>query len=416
MTLLLKSAKIIDKSSPYHLQTKDILIENGIISKIEDTIDSENCEIIQLEDLHISQGWFDTSVCFGEPGFEERETIDNGLMVAAKSGFTAVAVNPNTQPVADNKAIIELMINKAKDTATNLFPIGSLTKNNEGKDIAELFDMKNSGAVAFGDYNKAISNANLLKIGLLYVQNFDGLLLSFPQNNNIAGPGLVNEEINSTKLGLKGIPALAEEIQISRDLFLLEYTGGKLHIPTISTKKSVELIKEAKAKGLDVTCSVSAHHLVLTDDEIKGFNTNTKVLPPLRTQIDCDALLEGVKKGSIDMVTSDHNPIDIEHKKMEYDNAKFGTIGLESLFGSLNQVLDLEDLVETLTEKPKKRFNIEVNPIAKGNKADLTLFTPTAEYIFSEEDILSTSKNSVFLNKPMKGKAYGIIANSKVIL
>ncbi|MDV7188127.1 dihydroorotase [Lutibacter sp. TH_r2] len=416
MKLLLKAAKIIDKSSPYHLQTKDILIEKGIISKIEDSISEAHSEIIQLEDLHISQGWFDTSVCFGEPGFEERETIDHGLQVAAKSGFTAVAINPNTNPVSDNKAVIELMINKAQYSATNIHPIGAFTNGMKGEDMAELFDMQNSGAIAFGDYNKAISNPNLLKIGLLYTQNFNGLLISFPQENRIAGSGLVNEEVNSTQLGLKGIPALAEEIQIVRDLFLVEYTEGKLHIPTISTKKSVELIKEAKSKCLDITCSVSAHHLTLTDNEIKNFDANNKVLPPLRTQKDCDALIEGVKDGTIDMITSDHNPIDIEHKKMEYNNAKFGSIGLESLFGSLNQVLPLEVLVENLSEKPKKRFNIEVNPIKVGNKAELSLFTPTAEYIFSEEDILSSSKNSIFMNKKMIGKAYGIIANNQVIL
>lgn len=416
MKLLLKAAKIIDKSSSYHLQTKDILIEKGIISKIEDSIQEKNCKIIQLDDLHISQGWFDTSVSFGEPGFEERETIDHGLQVAAKSGFTAIAVNPNTSPVADNKAVIELMINKAQYSATNLFPIGAFTNEMNGEDMAELYDMQNSGAIAFGDYNKAISNPNLLKIGLLYTQNFNGLLISFPQENSIAGSGLVNEEVNSTQLGLRGIPALAEELQIARDLFLLEYTEGKLHIPTITTKKSVELIKQAKAKGLNVTCSVSAHHLVLNDDEIRSFDSNTKVLPPLRTLKDCEALIEGVKDGTIDMITSDHNPIDVDHKKMEYNNAKFGTIGMESLFGSLNQVLPLEILVESISEKPKKRFNIEVNSITVGNKADLTLFTPAAEYIFSDEDILSTSKNSIFLNKKMIGKAYGIIANNQVIL
>ncbi len=253
MKILLKSATIIDKSSPFNQQQKDILIENGIITKISNSIkNSENTKVVELENLHISQGWFDSSVCFGEPGFEERETIENGLMTAAKSGFTAVAVNPYTQPSADNKSAIEFIKNKGNGTITALFPIGNLTKAGESNDIAELFDMQNSGAIAFGDYNKPISNANLLKIGLQYAQNFDGLILSFPQDNSIASDGLVNEEINSTKLGLKGIPTLAEEMQIVRDLFILEYTGGKLHIPTISTAKSVKLIKEAKKDGLNV--------------------------------------------------------------------------------------------------------------------------------------------------------------------
>ena len=244
MTTLLKSATIIDASSPYHKQTKDILISNGIITQIADSISQKpSYQVIELENLHVSCGWFDTSVSFGEPGLEERETISKGLEVASKSGFTAVAVNPNTRPVIDSKSDVEFLINKASHSATQLFPIGALTQASKGAELAELYDMKQSGAIAFGDYAKAISNDNLMKIALLYAQNFDALILSFPKNNAIAGEGIVNEGINSTQLGLKGIPALAEEIQISRDLFLLEYTGGKLHIPTISTEKSVKLIK-----------------------------------------------------------------------------------------------------------------------------------------------------------------------------
>lgn len=417
MNVLIKSATIIDKSSSFHQQKKDILIENGIITAIESTIKNiKNYKEVILENLHISQGWFDTSVCFGEPGLEERETIENGLKTAAKSGFTAVAVNPNTNPIADNKSAIEFIKNKGANFATNLYPIGSLTKGAESKDIAELFDMKNSGAIAFGDYNKPVCNANLLKIALQYAQNFNGLVLSFPQDNSIAQNGLVNEEINSTKLGLKGIPALAEELQIARDLFLLEYTGGKLHIPTISTKKAVELIKEAKKKGLNVTCSVAAHHLILTDDELHSFDANTKVLPPLRTSKDIKALLKGLKEGVIDMITSDHNPMDIEHKKVEYESAKYGTIGLESLFGALNKKVDLETLINALTVNPKSRFGIENNSIKKGEKANLTLFNPEKESIFTEESILSTSKNSIFINKKMNGEVYGVISNNKIVL
>ncbi|MFO7673054.1 MAG: amidohydrolase family protein, partial [Lutibacter sp.] len=275
--------------------------------------------------------------------------------------------------------------------------------------------MQNAGAIAFGDYNKAVSNANLLKIGLQYAQNFDALIMSFPQNDSIAGIGLANEEINSTKLGLKGIPALAEELQIVRDLFLLEYTGGKLHIPTISTAKSVELIKEAKKKKLNVTCSVAAHHLVLTDDELKNFNTNTKVLPPLRTSKDVKALIKGLKEDVIDMVTSDHNPMDVEHKKVEFSNAKFGTIGLESLFGALNKVLGLETLIDKMTLKPRERFNVPTYSIAEGQEANITLFNPDFDYTFTEKDIVSTSKNAIFMNKNLNGKVYGIISNHKMI-
>jgi len=417
MNLLIKSATIIDPSSPFHNKKNDILIESGSITKISKTIKNpNNYQEIKLDNLHISQGWFDSSVCFGEPGLEERETIENGLHTAAKSGFTAVAVNPNTNPVADNKSTIQFIKNKSQGFATSLYPIGNLTKGGESTDLAELYDMQNFGAIAFGDYNKPICNANLLKIGLQYAQNFDALILSFPQDNSIASEGLVNEEINSTKLGLKGIPGLAEELQIARDLFILEYTGGKIHIPTISTEKAVKLIKEAKRKGLKVTCSVSAHHLVLTDDELKSFNANTKVLPPLRTVKDTKALIKGLKEGVIDMVTSDHNPIDIEHKKVEYYNAKFGTIGLESLFGALNKIIELDTLITSLTQKPRAVFNIESSTIEEGSKANITLFNPNFEYEFKESHILSSSKNSLFINKKMNGKVYGIIANNKVVL
>ena len=417
MSTLLKSATIIDASSQFNNQKKDILITDGVIKKIENSIPTKpNYTVIKLENLHVSCGWFDTSVSFGEPGFEERENIINGLNTAGKSGFTAVAVNSNTNPFVDNKSAVEFLINKGKGFGTSLFPIASLTQKSEGKKMAELYDMQQSGAIAFGDYNKSIDNDNLMKVALLYAQNFDGIVLSFPKNNSIAAEGLANEGKNSTTLGLKGIPALAEHLQIARDLFLLEYTGGKLHIPTISTAESVRLIKEAKKKGLKVTCSVSAHHLTLTDDELHGFDSNVKVTPPLRTQKDCNALVKAVKNGVIDMITSDHNPIDIEHKKVEFSAAKNGTIGLESCFGAINSVLNLEQSIEALTTKPRAIFDLKKTSITLGEKADITLFNPKFNYIFAKENILSTSKNSAFLGKELNGKAYGIFANNKLVI
>lgn len=417
MTILLKSATIIDASSKFHNQTKDILIIDGIIVKIKDAIPEKNdYTIVKLDNLHVSCGWFDTSVSFGEPGYEERETIHNGLQVASKSGFTSVAVNPNTNPIVDNKSAVEFLKNKAINTATELYPIGALTQKSEGIEMAELYDMQQSGAVVFGDYNKPVENDNLLKIALLYAQNFDGLIMSFPKNKKIAGEGVANEGVNATKLGLKGNPSLAEEIQIARDLFLLEYTGGKLHIPTISTEKSVKLIKEAKKKGLDVSCSVAIHNLTLTDAELYDFDANYKVNPPLRTEKDRKALIKGVKDGTIDIITSDHNPIDVEHKKVEFSAAKNGTIGLESAFGALNAVLDVEMIVKCLSTNPKQRFGVEVSSINEKEKANLSLFTTEGSSVFSEKDILSTSKNSIFLNKKLKGKTYGIINNNQLIL
>ena len=416
MNLLIKSATIVDSKSNFHNTKCYILIENGTISKIAENIENnQNIQEVALKNLHVSQGWFDSSVSFGEPGFEERETIGNGLQTAAFSGFTDVAVNSNTDPVIDSYADIAFLKSKAQGHAVNLFPIGALTKNSDGEDLAQLYDMKNAGAIAFYDYQKPIKNPNLMKLALQYASNFNGLIFSFPQESKISGLGVVNENVVSTSLGLKGNPTLAEELQIARDLSLLEYTGGKLHIPTLSSAKSVKLIREAKAKKLDVTCSVAVHNLLLTDSVLTTFNTRYKVLPPLRTQHDCDALIEGVMDGTIDMLTSDHNPIDIEHKKIEFDHAMYGTVGLETSFGSLNSIFSLEKTIEMLTTG-KERFGLSSTPIAEGKKATLSFFNPVETFTFQKEMILSTSKNAIFENSQLKGRVYGIFSNNQFIL
>lgn len=416
MKFIIRNAKIIDPQSPFHNQTVDILIADGFIEKMGANLANiDTAEEVKLDNLHVSQGWFDSSVCLGEPGFEDRETIVNGLDVAAKSGFTGIALQPNSFPIIDNQSHINFVKSKAIGQATELFPIGALTKNAEGKDMAELYDMKQAGAIAFGDYNRSLENANLLKIALQYTQDFDGVVIAFAQEEKIKGNGVVNEGIVSTRLGLKGIPNLAEELQIARNLFLLEYTGGKMHIPTVSTAKSLALIKEAKAKGLNVSCSVSVHHLTMTDEKLDNFDTRYKVAPPLRTEEDRQALLAGVLDNTIDVITSDHNPIDIEHKKMEFDLAKNGTIGLETAFGALTQVLPLEKIIEKLTAA-KSLFGIENSSIKEGIKANITLFNPEGTSVFSKASILSKSKNSAFLGMELKGKAYGIVNQEKLIL
>ena len=416
MKILLKSATIVEASSKHHLSKVDVLIENGKISKIDKSIPvTKGVKEVLLENLHISSGWFDSSVSFGEPGFEERETIENGLNTAALSGFTSVALNANTFPVTDSKGPIKFIKSKADRHAVEVYPIGALTMGSKGVDLAELYDMQSEGAVSFYDYKTPISNANLLKIALQYSQNFDGLVQSFPFEKSVARNGMANEEVNSTRLGLKGIPALSEELQIIRDLYILEYTGGKLHIPTISTKKAVDLIRNAKKKGLNVSCSVAIFNLILTDDMLENFDTNYKVLPPLRTKEDIKALIKGLKDGTIDGITSDHNPIDIEHKNIEFEHAYFGSIGLEACFGALNKVLDIEESVKAFTGL-KTIFNIPTSKIEVGENAEITLFCPDIKWKFSESDIISTSKNSAFLGMSLKGKPYGIFANNQLIL
>jgi len=415
MNILLKSATIVDNTnSKLHFKKRDILIHNGIIEEISPLIKpGRNIKTLNFKNLHVSAGWFDSSVSFGEPGYEERETINNGLNVAAKSGYTDIVLNPNTYPLPDSSGAIVFLKNAAKGQATKLHPLGTLTVQGKGNDLAELYDMQNSGAVGFYDFKRSISNSNLLKIALQYSQDFKGLVCSFPMDEKIMSKGIVNEGISSTRVGLKGIPALAEELQIARDLFILEYTGGYLHIPTISTAKSVRIIGEAKRKGLNVSCSVAVHNLMFTDEVLDNFDSNYKVLPPLRTKKDIRALIKGLKEGTIDFVTSDHTPIDIEEKRIEFDNAAYGTLGLENAFGILNQLFNIETVVD-LMSKGRERFSLSPVTIEKGALANLTLFDPESDYVFTKNHCYSTSKNSMFFGTKMKGKVYGIIANNQI--
>lgn len=414
MNILLKSAVVIDPKSVFHQKTNDILITNGVITRIAPNLCTEKVDTV-IENVYVSSGWADSSVCFGEPGYEERETLTNGMQTAAKSGFTHVLINPATNPITDTKSAVLYLKNETKNELTTAHPIGALTQGSKGEVLAELFDMKNGGAVAFGDYKKAISNNNLLKIALQYTQVFDGIVISFPNDSKIMGKGVVNEHISATKLGLKGIPALAEELCVARDLAVLEYAGGKLHIPTISSKKSVVMIREAKSKGLDVTCSVAIHNIHFDDSVLTSFDTNFKVLPPLRDMETVVALREALNDGTIDFITSDHFPLDIECKFKEFDHASYGTIGLETIFGILNQYVPLEKAVELLTAA-RQRFGIETQPIAENQQADITIFRTDETYLFENKHILSSSHNSAFLGETLQGKVIGCIANGKAVI
>ena len=414
MNSLLKSVTILDKTSEFHNEKVDILIENGLIINIDFNINNpKNFNEINLTNLHVSRGWFDSSVCFGEPGFEDRETIENGLQTASRSGFTAVALQPNTNPVINSRSQIEYIKHKCTNSTVEIYPIGALTSSDSNPKLTEMFDMKNGGAICFGNYKKSISNANTLKLALQYTSSFEGVVLSYPEDEVLSNNGMVNENIMSTSLGLKGSPCLSEEVQIMRDLSILEYAGGKLHIPTISTTKSVELIRAAKAIKLNVSCSVAVHNLFFSDSSLLNFNTNFKVLPPLRTKEDIKSLIEGVKDGTIDMVTSDHNPLNIELKKTEFDNAEFGTIGLESIFGALNTLFSTKMTIKLLTSG-RDIFKIPQNKIQIGEIANLTLFNPNKEYVFNDKHIFSKSKNSIFLDSKLSGKVYGVINKNKL--
>lgn len=410
MIIHIKSALLIDPTNKnLHLKKRDILIRDGIIEKIGTRIEAPSrAKKISFPNLHVSVGWFDSGVSFGEPGFEERETIAHGLEVAAKSGFTEIVLNPNTFPLPDSSGDIVFLKNAARHAVSRLYPLGTLTVKSEGKELAELYDMKTAGAIGFYDFRSPVSNSNLLKIALQYAQNFGSIVYSFPMDREIAGKGVVNEGPVSTRLGLKGIPAIAEELQVARDLGILEYTGGSLHIPTISTAKSVALIEAAKKRGLDVSCSVALHNLWFDDDVLEGFDSNFKVLPPLRSKSDTKALVKGLRSGVIDMVTTDHCPIDIEEKRVEFDHAAYGSLGLEHAFGVLNSLLGMETSVALLI-KGRDRFGIPAPELTEGAEANLTLFNPDPEKTVAREDLLSTSKNSMYLGQTLKGTVYGVI-------
>ena len=363
MKILLKNATILNPHSPHHSKNKDILISAGIIAEIADNINPDNqTKIYVFENLHVSGGWFESGVSFGEPGYEERETLSNGLEVAARSGFTKILLNSNTHPIPDSRSIVGHLIKISRGKTTSLYPIGALTIESEGNQLASLYDMFSEGSFAFGDHKKPIQKASLLKIALQYCQSFEGIVISHPMNKELAGNGMMHEGITSTRIGMKGIPSMAESIQIARDLEILKYAGGKLHLPNISTEAGLDLIRNSKKQGLNVSCSVGLPHLIFDDEALESFNPNFKVFPPIRSKSDQQALRAGLLEGSIDMISSMHEPMNIEYKKLEFENAAAGSLGLESCFGILNKVFPLDKVLSFLT-RGVKYFGIPTNTI-----------------------------------------------------
>ncbi|MBL19798.1 MAG: dihydroorotase [Flavobacteriaceae bacterium] len=415
MNVLIKSAKILDASSPHHNTTQDIYIADGVIQKVGKNLSFPDAKQISFKNLHVSQGWFDSSVSFGEPGYEERETIAHGLEVAARSGFTHIALNTNTDPKPDSRADIAFLLEQANGSPVRLYPKARITTSGSESKLAQLRELQSTGAVCFSNHKSALANANILKLALQYTHDFDGLVESFAFNQDMANGGVMHEGAVSTSLGLTGIPSVVEEMQIKRDLDILKYTNGKLHIPTLSTKDAIPLIKQAKKAGLDVSTSVSVHNLFFTDKALEGFNANAKLLPPLREQTDSKALQKALKDGTIDMVTSDHQPLNSELKYVELDLAHFGSIGLEHSFGCLLSMFDVAVVVDILT-RGKARFGITASPIKEGATADISLFAPDGKETVTKAAIKSTSKNSLFMNQALSGKIFGVIAQNKVRL
>ena len=404
MNLLIKSATVIDPNSPFNQKVVDILIEKGIITKIAPGLETD-AELVDAEGLFVSPGFFDLNCNIGELGLETKEDLKTGTAAATAGGFTGVALMPNTIPPVHSKAEIEYLMNRAKRNLVDVYPLGAISHKREGKDLAEMYDMFLSGAKAFTDGNRPVQDAGLMERALLYAQGFDALIMSYPEDTAIAGKAKVNEGEISTILGMKGIPPLAEELMIARDLYLAEYTGSRIHFTTISTTRSVELIREAKRKGLEVTCDVAAHHLVLTDEALMGFDSLYKVKPPLRTRDDVNALLKGLKDGTIDAIVSQHTPHEVEFKDVEFEVAEFGIIGLQTAFAlALKAGLDIELIIEKLAIAPREILNVEIPSIAEGNDANLVLFDLGEEWEYTKANNKSKSYNSPYIGQNLKGK------------
>jgi dihydroorotase len=408
MNILLTAAKIVDSTSPYHLQTVDVWLHNGKIAAIGQNLQGNAATIKQnCQGLSLSTGWVDMGAVCGEVGNEYREDFVSLAKAAQKGGFTQVGVLPNTNPVVQSKESIAFIRSKSSENVTFL-PIAAASLDLKGEDLTEVLDLYKAGAVAFSDGLLSITNTAMLHKALLYLQHTGAVLINRPDDKHLTKWGVMHEGNAAVHLGLKGMPSIAEHLGIQKDLKMLEYTGGKLHFSCISTAESVKMIAEAKAKGLAVTCDIAAYQLSFLDEDLYGFDTNLKVKPPFRTATDRQALLNGLADGTIDAVISAHCPLDIEAKELEFDLADYGIIGLETAFASLwsatHHQLSITQVIDKLTVAPRKILQLPNISIQENSPIDLTLFSETTQWTFSQKDIVSKSKNTPFVGKTLTGK------------
>ena len=419
MDVLIRKATIIDPESPHHLNSVDILIKEGEISSIAPNISNKEVQEIQGEDLYVSIGWIDVGTQVGDPGFEHREDLRSAAAAGAAGGYTTLVCSPNTNPVVDNKSGVLYIQQNSNNGLVDFYPLGAVSEHCKGKDITEMIDMHRSGAVAFTDGKYPIQDNGLMMRALQYIKAFDGLVINQPRDITIAPNGQANEGIVSTSLGISGIPNMAEEIMVQRDIYLAEYTSSKLHIANISTAGAVDMVRNAKAKGLQVTASVAAINLAYADAAIHGFDANFKVLPPLRNLEDIKALKEGLKDGTIDWINSNHVPLEEEAKKLEFGYADFGVISLETAFAvansNLKEILPLELIIEKFAYQARNILKIERPCIQEGATANLTLFNPNRDWVYEKKNIKSKSHNSPFIGQKLMGKVLAVINNNQLI-
>jgi len=414
MKVLIQGPEIVDVASPFHKKEKNVLINNGRIAEIGDKNYTAD-KVIKAEGMILSAGWFDLGTFIGDPGLEHKEDLESIARTAAAGGFTGLAVLPNTSPCVQTKNEISYLL-KGNDTQlVQIHPLAAVTRNNKGEELTEMIDLHEAGAVAFTDGLKPIWHTDILLKSLQYLQKFDGLLIDHPEDIWLNLFGQMHEGINSTKLGLKGMPRIAEDIAVNRNLELLAYAGGRLHFSRLSSGKAVDLIRSAKKK-MNVSCDVTVYQSLLDDSVLFDFDTNYKVNPPLREKPDNDALIKGLKDGTIDVLTSGHTPHEEESKNLEFDLAEFGMITLQTFAAQLvmlSQAVELDVLIEKITTNPRKLLGLEIPKLEVEEKANLTLFDPNRKWTFDEKGNFSKARNSPWLNKEMKGKTVAVFNNGR---
>jgi dihydroorotase len=418
MKTLIRSAQILSPQSPFHKKIKNVLIQNGRIDEIGDKNYTAD-KTIEAEGMILSAGWFDLGACVGDPGHENREDLSSLAKAAAAGGFTEVAVLPNTLPTVQTKNEVSYITGNNESRLVQIHALAAVTKNCKGEELTEMIDLHEAGAVAFTDGLKPVWHTDIFLKSLQYLQKFDGLLIDHPEDIWLNLFGQMHEGPNSTMLGLKGMPRIAEEVAVSRNLKLLGYAGGRLHFAKLSTAKAIDLVRTAKKKGLNISCDVASYQPLLGDDLLSDFDTNYKVNPPLREKADQEALIKGLKDGTIDVIVSNHIPLDDESKFLEFDLSDFGMINLQTFashIATLSNAVDLEVLIEKITDAPRRLLNLPPAIVDVGVKANLTLFDPACEWTFTTDANLSKSKNSPWLGKTLTGKAMAVFNNSKQAL
>lgn len=412
MKVLIQQVQINDPRSSFYGNISDILIESGVIKDIQKHLNVESDLVIKGENLHLSPGWVDVFAHFSDPGLEHKETIDTGVQAAAAGGFTDVFLIPNTIPVIDTKSQVQYVRNKSFGKPVNVYPIGAISKNAEGKELAEMYDMRDSGAIAFSDGLQPVQSAGLLVKALQYVRVFEGVLIQIPDDNTIGTHGLMHEGIVSTQLGLAGKPIMSEEILVARDIKLARYANSKIHFTGVTSAKSLEYIRRAKDAGIGVTCSVTPYHLFFTESDLDEYDTNLKVFPPIRTTKEKTAIKQALLDGTIDCIATHHLPHETDSKIVEFEAAAFGMIGLETCYAAVTTAcpaLSASRIAELFSINPRKIFGLDSAAIEINSKAIVTIYQPGIPIEVNEDFIKSRSKNSGFLGKKLFGKVKAIV-------